>query len=46
MENELLRDIAKHGALLHSTQHGNFVLTELLQRQFNTTPAMRGIRPA
>jgi hypothetical protein len=46
IENKIPRDMAKHGTLLHSTQHGNFVLTEPLQRQFDTTPAMRGIQPA
>ena len=46
MENKISRDIAKNGALLHLTQHGNFVLTEPLQRQLDTTQAMHGIQPA
>ena len=56
MENKISRDIAKHGALLHVTQHGNFVLTEPLEETtryypghaWNTTclakPSMSNIR--
>ena len=46
MENKTTRDLIKHGALLHVIRHGNFVLTESLQRQLDITQAMRGIQPA
>jgi hypothetical protein len=46
VENNNLRGMAKHGALMNLAHSGNIVLTRPLQRQLDPIPGMRGIAPA